>query len=55
MSELVEGKIPAQTVCPYRDKCELAGAGACHHKGTEHSVPYYCAVARGFQIIHRNK
>lgn len=54
MSELVEGKIPANTVCPYRTECTEAQNGNCGHRGTEHTVPYSCGYARLFKIMgHR--
>lgn len=45
---LVDGKIPPHTPCPFRDKC---GAGICYHKGTEHTVAFSCAFARGFAML----
>lgn len=55
MSMLVEGKIPAHTVCPFRERCEIAQGGACNHLGQKHNVAFSCAAARGFDLIRRNK
>lgn len=55
MQTLVDGKIPANTVCPFRAKCEIAQNDACKHNGVNHTVPFSCAAARGFEIIIRNK
>lgn len=49
MSKLVEGKIPANTVCPFLSECSMTSQ--CHHQGKNHSVPFSCAAARGFDII----
>jgi len=51
MAQLVKGKIPANTVCPYRDQCPSASNGDCGHKGKEHTVPYSCGYARLFKIM----
>lgn len=48
---LVDGKIPANTKCPYAAICSIKAEGACRHLGIAHTVPFSCAVARGFQII----
>jgi hypothetical protein len=41
---LVDGNIPANTVCPFKFECKLAPT--CHHMGKDHSVSYSCACAR---------
>lgn len=51
MGQLVEGKIPANTVCPYRESCTEAQNGNCGHMGKEHTVPYSCGYARLFKIM----
>ena len=51
MGQLVEGKIPANTVCPYRESCTEARNGNCGHMGKEHTVPYSCGYARLFKIM----
>ena len=50
--KLVDGKIPANTLCPFKEKCDPKG-DFCHHKGTEHQVPFSCAFARGFEITQK--
>jgi hypothetical protein len=51
MVQLIEGKIPANTVCPYREQCTEAQNGNCGHYGVEHNVPYSCGYARLFKIM----
>jgi len=51
MSELVNGRIPAHTECPYRAECPQAEAGICHHKGVDHECEFSCALARLFKIV----
>jgi hypothetical protein len=53
MDLLVEGKIPAQTVCPFREQCTEAQNGHCAHKGTEHTVPFSCGYARLINTFQR--
>lgn len=48
MSKLVEGFIPANTLCPFRE-CVLWDQ--CSHKGVDHLVEFSCALARGFDMI----
>jgi hypothetical protein len=50
---LVDGKILAGQVCPYRNQCPSAREGTCHHKGEQHNVPYSCGTARMFKIFGR--
>jgi len=50
---LVDGNVPARTTCPWRQQCEIAQAGVCHHKGKEHTVPFSCATARAFELVKR--
>ena len=50
-SKLVDGKIPEHTVCPFREKCEIAISGNCNHNGVEHTVSFSCASARGFDLL----
>lgn len=52
-TELVNGKIPAKTVCPYRDGCKYAKNGTCGHLGVGHTVAYSCGTARLFKIYNR--
>jgi ribosomal protein L32 len=49
---LVDGKIPANTECPYTQKCD-PNKEFCGHKGVEHSVSYSCGFARAFVIFNR--
>ena len=51
---LVDGKIPANSICPFRVICEIAKAGQCHHQGYSHPAPFSCAAARGFAIIQKS-
>jgi len=46
---LVGGKIPAFTVCPFKDKCDPKDE-FCHHKGILHVAPFSCGFARAFEI-----
>jgi len=48
-----DGKIPAHTVCPFREKCGLVDG--CHHKGETHAVDFSCAAARAFDMIVRGQ
>lgn len=52
-SVLVNGKIPAHTVCPYRDQCEYAKQNECNHRGVDHTIPFSCGAARLFKIFLR--
>lgn len=52
MTKLVNGKIPAFEICPFKDECPMAET-SCHHKGTEHNVPFSCGAARAFDLIHK--
>jgi hypothetical protein len=51
MSKLVEGRIPANTVCPFRSQCKSASDGTCGHQGVEHPVAYSCGIARLINIM----
>jgi hypothetical protein len=53
MNQLVEGRIPAHTPCPFRSECTEAANGHCAHMGTEHTVPFSCGYARLFNIMGR--
>jgi hypothetical protein len=53
MSQLVEGNIPSNTVCPFRVECSSASNGQCHHQGLSHSVPFSCGFARLFEIFKK--
>lgn len=53
MTLLVEGRIPANTVCPFRQECNEAKNGDCGHLGVEHTVAYSCGYARLFNIFTR--
>lgn len=50
-SKLVDGRIPAYTECPFREKCEIAQANRCNHLGVFHKSEYSCATARGFDLL----
>jgi hypothetical protein len=49
MSQLVAGKIPAQTECPFLVECGMSER--CHHQGKEHPVAFSCATARAYDMI----
>ena len=49
-TQLVEGKIPAGTACPFTGKCAFAQDKTCHHNGTNHTVDYSCGAARAFDL-----
>lgn len=50
---LVNGKIQANMVCPFKDKCIFAKT-TCGHLGVDHDVPYSCGFARLYNIDSRN-
>jgi hypothetical protein len=45
---LVNGRVPAHTICPFREICEIKLT--CNHLGLNHAIDYSCGVARGFEI-----
>lgn len=49
--QLVNGKIPPKTECPFATKCAIKTEGNCKHKGVEHPAPFSCATARGFDLV----
>jgi hypothetical protein len=51
MNQLVEGKIPPNTVCPFKTECNEALNGNCGHNGMLHTVPYSCGYARLFNTF----
>ena len=53
--KLEEGRIPPHTGCPFREQCSVAERGQCYHKGVDHECAYSCAIARGFDLIERNR
>jgi hypothetical protein len=55
MSILINGRIPPNTECPYRNRCSVAKNNDCNHKGIEHLIPFSCAIARLFVIMDRGK
>ena len=54
LSLLKQGKIPADTVCPFRVKCHEAARGECKHRGYNHSVEFSCGYARAHDIVTSN-
>jgi hypothetical protein len=48
-SKLVDGKIPAHTMCPFKNKCTTI---KCHHGGISHKVAFSCGMARAFDLVH---
>jgi len=53
MSKLTKGKIPIGQVCPYKNRCQIATAGQCHHTGKDHQTEFSCGLARGFDLETR--
>lgn len=47
---LIDGKIPPNTDCPYKEKCEIFQSQKCHHQGLNHTTAFSCAVARAFEL-----
>lgn len=52
-SKLVNGCIPAHTICPFKASCGLAMS--CHHMGLDHTIEFSCASARAGDLIERTK
>lgn len=48
-TKLEDGCIPIGVSCPWKEKCEMAEV--CFHKGINHTTPFSCAAARGFDLI----
>lgn len=55
MTKLVDGCVPAFTECPFKEQCSKDMPHFCEHLGTEHKVPYSCAIARSYEITHGYK
>jgi hypothetical protein len=55
MSKLVDGLIPAGQECPWKKQCRFAHLEMCHHRGTQHEVPFSCALARGFDLVDQKQ
>jgi len=55
MNKLVNGSIPANTNCPYKNQCGDYAKNFCIHLGPLHPVPYSCAMARSFEITEKPK
>lgn len=53
MTKLVDGRIPARTVCPFRDRCSIVASGSCHHLGIDCESQFSCAAARAFDLMER--
>jgi hypothetical protein len=53
MTQLVQGKIPAFTDCPFRAQCHMGTNGQCGQKGVEHPVPFSCGMARAIALVTR--
>jgi hypothetical protein len=51
MKQLVQGKIPAFTDCPFRARCPSGTNGKCAQQGVNHPVPFSCGFARAFEIF----
>lgn len=51
-ARLVNGKIPAKTVCFFREECPYS-KNSCGHLGLGHTVEYSCGAARAFNLTKR--
>lgn len=51
-SQLVNGRIPPHTPCPFTAQCPSHG-NSCGHKGVEHIMAYSCGYARAFDLLQR--
>lgn len=55
ISKLVQGKIPAHTVCPFKGQCAFFASSQCNiDGGGENTKDFSCAVARAYDLINRN-
>lgn len=54
-NKLIDGKIPAFTFCPFKEKCEIWELNNCLHLGNKHPCTFFCAVARTFEIIEKDE
>lgn len=50
-SLLIDGKVLAHTICPFRAMCFKVSE--CHHTGYNHMVDYSCGTARAYDITAR--
>lgn len=50
-----EGYIPANTECPYANRCALKRANACNHSGIHHDVEFACNIAIAFDNLEKVK
>jgi hypothetical protein len=54
-SKLVLGRVPANTVCPFKSRCTFHENGQCNiNGGGQHSRNFSCAVARAYDLIDLN-
>lgn len=55
MKKLVNGRIPANTECPFKEGCiysdQHIGESLCKHEGEEHEAVFSCATARSLEIL----
>jgi len=51
--KLVNGKIPPNAECPFKNECDIVKFGCCNHNGINHNVPFSCAMARFFEITQK--
>jgi hypothetical protein len=51
MTQLVQGKIPAFTDCPYRSQCTMDLHNQCKQTGVTHPVPFSCGMARAIALV----
>lgn len=49
-SLLIDGKIPKNTICPFRVKCDVALYGMCKHTGYNHPNSFSCALSHAYDI-----
>jgi hypothetical protein len=51
---LVNGKIPANKECPFKEECITFQTQKCYHQGVNHPVEFSCGTARAFELLFRN-
>ena len=52
-SLLVDGNIPKNTECPFRNSCPVIDM--CNHTGKDHPCDFSCGTARLMDIKQQNK
>ena len=52
---LVNGKIPANTPCPFRAECDQIGTAQCRYLGMPEATAYSCHVAQRLDTAHQKQ